>query len=127
MLGKLGFIVLLVALVAVPGLNGEKVASAQTRTRLVANGNSGAMKFRARYEERGSKRKFNFQLEKGQAGQVVTVKAGSVVVGTATVNNLRRAAFELQTERGQAVPAMSSGTTISVWIGGVQVMSGNLR
>jgi hypothetical protein len=48
------------------------------------------------------------------AGTVLNVFVGSQQVATLTLNTLRAGEVELETERGQAVPAVTNGTTVAV-------------
>ena len=48
------------------------------------------------------------------AGTVLNVLVGGQPVGTLTINTLRAGQLELETERGQAVPAITNGTTVAV-------------
>lgn len=97
--------------------------------RLEARMRAGIIKARARYEEinNNSRRKFNFQLENGTPGDSVSVSANGMVMGTAIVNNLRRAKFELDTNLGQTVIQLPVGTRVEVMINGTPVMSGTLQ
>ena len=48
------------------------------------------------------------------AGTVLNVIVGGQQVGTLTIDSLRAGRLELETGRGQAVPAVSNGTTVAV-------------
>lgn len=77
----------------------------------------------ARYEERGSRRKFNFQLELGTPGQVGTVTAiaangATVTMGTFTVDSLRRGIIDIDNTEGDNVADLNVGSTITLSIGG---------
>jgi hypothetical protein len=48
------------------------------------------------------------------AGTVLNVSVGGQQVGTLTIDTLRAGRLELETGRGQAVPAVSNGTTVAV-------------
>ncbi|MDQ3804663.1 MAG: DUF4214 domain-containing protein [Acidobacteriota bacterium] len=48
------------------------------------------------------------------AGTVLNVIVGGQQVGTLTINTLRAGRLELETERGQAVPAVANGTAVAV-------------
>lgn len=85
----------------------------------------------AKYEERGARRKFNFQLELGTPGQVGTVTAvaadGSVVpMGTFTVNALRRGTIDIDTTEGDLVADLNAGSVITLSING-NTHSGTLQ
>lgn len=104
------------------------MAQGGNRIRLVANMASGATKARLRYDEiNANRRKLNFELEKGTAGQMLTVKANGAIVGTATVNSLGIAKFELDTRKGQQVPVLTAGASVEVLAGNTVIMSGTLR
>lgn len=101
------------------------------RIRLEARMGGGGMKSVAKFEERGSRLKFNFQLELGTPGTQVTVIAnGSVsnlVLGTPVVNSLGRAIIDIDNTEGDNVTRLVAGDVISVQINGATVMSGTLR
>ena len=48
------------------------------------------------------------------AGTVLSVNVGGQQVGTLTIDALRAGRLELETQNGQAVPAITSGTTVAV-------------
>jgi hypothetical protein len=48
------------------------------------------------------------------AGTVLNVVVGGQQVGTLTIDTLRAGRLELETERGQTVPAVTNGTTVAV-------------
>lgn len=113
---------LAVALVAIPaqstfaqsGGDGDRVRMATSLS---------GVKAVARYEERGSRRKFNFQLELGTPGQVGTVTAvaangATVTMGTFTVNSLRRGIIDIDTTEGNSVADLNVGSKITLSIGG---------
>lgn len=104
--------------------------SGGNRVRLEARMSGGGAQSKARYEERTARpnrRKFTFELEKGTAGTVITVKHNGSDLGTRTIDAFGNAKIDVDTNEGDAVGAMAAGDEISVWVGGVQVMSGNLR
>ncbi len=77
----------------------------------------------AKYEERGSRLKFNFQLELGTPGQVGSVTAvaadgSTVAMGTFTVDALRRGIIDIDTTEGDAVPDLNVGSVITLRING---------
>lgn len=77
----------------------------------------------AKYEERGARRKFNFQLElatPGQTGVVsaVTANGSSVVMGRFTVDALRRGIVDIDTTEGDTVPDLNTGAVITLRIAG---------
>jgi hypothetical protein len=86
-----------------------------------------ATKGKAKYEQRGNRRKFSYELQNGVPGSVITVRLGNAVLGTFTVNALRRGKFELDTNLGQAVPVMAAGNRIDAWLGQSILMSGTLQ
>ncbi len=101
------------------------------RTRLQTRMRAGRMQATAKFEERGSRMKFNFQLELGTPGDQVTVIAnGSVsnlVLGTPVVNSLGRAIIDIDNTEGDNVTRLVAGDVISVQINGATVMSGTLQ
>ena len=77
----------------------------------------------AKYEERGTRLKFNFQLELGTPGQVGSVTAvaanGSTVeMGTFTVDALRRGIIDIDNTEGDSVPDLNVGSLITLKING---------
>ncbi len=99
------------------------------RIRLTATMFSGAMKGVAKYDNinNNARRKFQFELEKGPAGSVVAVFAGTTLLGTTTVNGLGTAKIDLDSKLGHNVPVMTTETLIRVKLNGVQVMAARLR
>jgi predicted PilT family ATPase len=97
--------------------------------KLEARMRSGVTKSKAKYEEikNNTRRKFSFELEVGTAGQKVNVMVNGALMGTAIVNNLGRAKFELDTNLGQVVPRLASGANVVVTINGATAMNGTLR
>ncbi len=85
----------------------------------------------AKYEERGARRKFNFQLELGTPGQIGSVSAvaadGSVVsMGNFTVDALRRGTIDIDTTEGNMVADLNAGSVITLSING-RTFTGTLR
>lgn len=77
----------------------------------------------AKYEERGSRLKFNFQLELATPGQVGTVTAvaangATVRMGTFTVDALRRGIIDIDTTEGDSVADLNVGSLITLKING---------
>lgn len=82
----------------------------------------------AKYKNAGGEREFQVELEnvKSLAGKPVDVFVNGVKVGSATVNTLGAARFSRNTDLGQAVPAITSGSRIQVKTrGGVLIVSGS--
>lgn len=85
----------------------------------------------AKYEERGTRRKFNFQLELATPGQVGTVTAvaangKTVRMGTFTVDALRRGIIDIDTTEGDSVADLNVGSLITLRING-KVYRGTLQ
>lgn len=81
------------------------------------------MKAVVKYEERGTNRKFNFQLElatPGKTGRVSAVAANgsTVVMGTFRVDALRRGIVDIDTKEGDDVADLNPGTVITVQYNG---------
>ncbi len=97
--------------------------------RLFAHSRVGQTTGKAKYEEikGNSRRKFSFEMEKATAGAVVQVSVGSTTMGTATVNAVGRAKFELDTRLGQGVPQMGVGTLVTVKLNGLPFAQTPLR
>lgn len=112
---------LAVAMLALPGQSAFGQGGGGGRARMSAR--MSAVKAVAKYEERGSRRKFNFQLELGVPGQtgVVTAVAAdgkTVTLGTFVVNALRRGIIDIDTTEGDDVPDLNAGSVITLVING---------
>lgn len=85
---------------------------------------------KAKFETKGTKSKFEFEIERstpGATGSVsVKTSAGTSQVGTFTVNSLGRAEVELESEHGDVVPALVAGDTVSFTLG-ANSYSGTLK
>ncbi|MFL6255133.1 MAG: DUF4214 domain-containing protein [Pyrinomonadaceae bacterium] len=68
------------------------------------------------HERPGGVRKLEVEVQDVNlpASTVLNVLVGGQQVGTITLDTLRAGKVELETERGQAVPAVTSGTTVAV-------------
>lgn len=95
--------------------------------RLIANMSAGATKGKAKYEQRGNRRKFSYELQNGVPGSVVSVRRAGSVVGTFTVDAFGRGKFELDTNLGQSVSIMAAGDVIEAWLGENPLMSDSLQ
>ncbi len=85
----------------------------------------------AKYEERGARRKFNFQIELATPGQIGSVSAvaadGAVVpMGNFTVDALRRGTIDIDTTEGNMVADLNAGSVITLSING-RTFTGTLR
>lgn len=92
-------------------------------TRVRMAGRLAGVKAVARYEERGTRRKFNFQLELATPGQVGTVTAvaangSTVTMGTFTVDALRRGIIDIDNTEGDNVADLNAGSVVTLTIGG---------
>ncbi len=97
------------------------------RIRLIANMSAGATKGKAKYEQRGNRRKFSYELQNGAPGTVISVWRAGAVLGTFTVDAFGRGKFELDTGLGQGVPVMTAGNVIEAQANNVFLMSGVLQ
>jgi hypothetical protein len=97
------------------------------RTRLIAQMSAGQTKGKAKYEQRGARRKFSYELQDGVPGTAISVRHAGNVVGNFTVDAFGRGKFELDTDLGEAVPVMATGQVIEAWNGGGFLMSGVLQ
>jgi hypothetical protein len=84
----------------------------------------------AKYEERGTRRKFNFELEKAAARQTYTVTATTngktVTMGTFVANGLGRGIIDIDTREGDFVHDLAVGSRITLMAAG-RSYSGVLR
>lgn len=96
-------------------------------TRLFATMANGATKGKAKYEQRGNRRKFSYEVEKAVPGTVIVVRSAGATLGSIVVNPLGRGKFELDTNLGHPVPAMAAGQTVQALVNGSVFMSGQLR
>ncbi len=86
--------------------------SADLRIRLAGAGGKGS----AKYRDRGNVREFQVEVENLNLapGTLVQIQVNGVAVGSATVTTLRTARLSLSTQRGNAVPQIASGSTVTV-------------
>jgi hypothetical protein len=81
----------------------------------------------AKYRDRGGEREFQVEVEdvKSLAGTTLSVFVDGVKVGTTKVNSFGVARFNRNTDRGQSVPVIRTGSTVKVRTsGGTLVVSG---
>jgi hypothetical protein len=106
----------LAALAAAPALAGDdEVIITAPLTGAAINGRTpvGKAEFRQRP---GNDLKLEVEVQDVNlpAGTVLNVLVGGQQVATLTINTLRAGEVELETERGQAVPAVTNGTAVAV-------------
>ena len=106
----------LAALAAAPAFAGDdEVIINAGLSGAVINGQTPVGK--AVFRERpGNDRKLEVEVQDVNlpAGTVLNVLVGGQQIGTITLDALRAGQVELETERGQAVPAVTNGTTVAV-------------
>ena len=108
-------LVTLAALAAAPAFAGDEVIINAGLSGAAVNGQTPTGK--AVFRERpGNDRRLEVEVQDVNlaAGTVLNVLVGGQQVGTLTVDSLRAGRLELETERGQAVPAVTNGTTVAV-------------
>src|ERR1044072_1615882 len=105
----------LAALAAAPAFAADEVIINAGLAGAAINGQtpSGKAVFR---ERPGNDLKLEVEVEDVTlaAGTVLNVLVGGQPIGTLTINTLRAGQLELETERGQAVPAVTNGNTVAV-------------
>ena len=117
---------LAVAFLAVPSTpNYAQSASLKVQARFTG------VKAVAKYEEKGARRKFNFQIELATPGEVGTVSAiaadgSSVPMGTFTVNALGVGIIDIDTGEGDLVADLNRGSAVTLTYKG-QTYTASLR
>jgi hypothetical protein len=110
----LGVIALAVAAVSCleVGLPSADARDGDVRIALKGPGGSGSARFRAR----DKRSEFEVEAEhlKVASGAVLTVNVDGKSVGTMTVGALKSAKLELSAQRGNTVPAIKSGSVVTV-------------
>ena len=122
----LGLLCLALVVLAVPTYSMAKGGAAAVRMRAKISG----IKAVAKYEERGARRKFNFQLElatPGEGGTVTAVGANGATafMGSFVVNDLGRGIIDIDTTEGNVVADLNAGSVVTLSYKG-QTYSGTL-
>lgn len=100
---------------------------AETIIRLNGSSSFPGVSGKAKYKVDGNQREFEVEIQDANrlAGQTLTVIANGKTVGTMRVNSLGSASLERNTNRGQTVPTITSGSTVRITTStGVLVASG---
>jgi ABC-type phosphate transport system substrate-binding protein len=77
-----------------------------------------SVKAKAKYKNRNGERELQVEAENLRVGTVVSICISGVRAGGATANALGNARLNLNSNAGQTVPNLSSGTAIAVRAGG---------
>lgn len=87
-----------------------------TRINLTGSAQYQNAKGTAKYKDRGGEREFQVELEnaKSLAGKTVDVYANGVKVGSFKVSALGTGRLSRNSDRGQSVPVISSGSAIQI-------------
>lgn len=88
----------------------------ETKITLAGSANYPAAKGTAKYKVDGSEREFQVELEnaKSLAGKTVNVYAKGVKVGSFKVSSLGAGSLNLNTDNGQSVPFISTGSMVQI-------------
>lgn len=100
---------------------------ADIRISLKGSDSFSAAKGSAKYRDRGGEREFQVEVEniRKLAGSTLSVVVDGSKVGSMKVNSFGVARLNLNTDRGQAVPRIHSGSTVKVrTAAGTLVVSG---
>lgn len=73
-------------------------------------------KGKAKYRDRGGEREFQVEVEKirSLSGQTVSIVVDDVVVATVQVSSTGKARYSANSDRGQDVPVIATGSTVAV-------------
>ncbi len=101
---------------ALPTLTSLKDSGTRLEVRLGAAPGFAVAKGKAKYQNAGGEREFQVEVENVRAlsGQTLGVFVSGKRVGGARVNRFGEGRLELNSDRGQAVPAVASGTGVKV-------------
>ena len=84
----------------------------------------------ARFEQKGTRMKFNVELEDAAANTTygVVVKRGTLIVyrGSISTNALRRGVIDIDNTEGDVVPRMLASDTVIVNLGTTRFLGGTL-
>ncbi len=109
-------------------INATRVVAGLPKTEIILTSTQvvPAAKGRARYEASAVRRKLNVQAENlaSLEGRPAVLYVAGVVVARTTVT-LGKAKFELDTNLGQRVPVIATGTAVSVVINGRAIVTGS--
>jgi hypothetical protein len=100
------------------------------QTSLTGSGTYAGVHGKATYKAKGAERQLEVEIEDANKlrGQLLTVKVGSTTIGTMRVNNFGAAEIERNSQAGQKVPTVGSGTRVTVTTSsGALVVSGSFR
>jgi hypothetical protein len=96
----------------------SKVRAGEIRITLNSSAAFAGVKAKAKYKNRNGERELQVEAENLRVGTVVSVCVSGVRAGGATANALGNARLNLNSNAGQTVPNVSSGTSIAVRAGG---------
>ena len=101
-------VVVAIALLAVSAV------AAQAAFRSEISLSSSVIEAKARFEDRGNEQRFRVEVEDATRNQRLDVCVDGQLAGTITVNALGNARLALNSDLGQAVPDVVSGTLVEV-------------
>lgn len=78
---------------------------------------------RARYRDRGGEQELQIEVEDGPANTQITFFVGGDEVGSGTTDEFGSARLNLNSDDGDTVPSVGSGTTVSVEVTGGGVVA----
>jgi hypothetical protein len=96
----------------------SKVRAGEIRITLNSSAAYPGVKAKAKYKNRNGERELQVEAENLRVGTVVSVCVSGIRAGGATANALGNARLNLNSNAGQTVPNVSSGTGIAVRTGG---------
>jgi hypothetical protein len=96
----------------------SKVRAGEIRITLRSSAAYAGVKAKAKYKNRNGERELQVEAENLRVGTVVSVCVSGVRAGGATANALGNARLNLNSNAGQTVPNVTSGTGIAVRAGG---------
>ncbi len=93
--------------------------SGEIRIALTPGGDFSGIKGKAKYKNRGGERELEVEVENLSrlSGQAVSVCLNDARVGGAVINSFGNAEMNLNSDRGQTVPAVTFGSSLKVWLG----------
>jgi hypothetical protein len=99
--------------------SGSSTARAgEIRITLNSSATFAGVKAKAKYKNRNGERELQVEAENLRVGTVISICVSGVRAGGATANALGNARLNLNSNAGQTVPNVSSGTAIAVRAGG---------
>lgn len=101
---------------ALPTLTSLKDEGGRVEIRLAAAPGFAAAKGKAKYKNEGGEREFQVEVENARVltGKTLGVFVNGTRVGGARVNRFGEGRLELNSDRGQRVPSVRSGTRVQV-------------